>query len=120
MESHEYEADQRHAVTLTDKNLASKDRPADAPGGNLSQDANEPELGIKEEIRSYNYMGMDRLDLQFSAKEVSRATSRPTRKDQHGIARLATYLKDPRNQEIKQEFEFESLDDTLTVHTDSD
>ena len=60
---------------------------------------------------------MNRPDLQFSAKEISRAMPRPTRKDQCRIVRLAKDLQDQRNQRPKQEFKFGLLDDKLTVHT---
>ena len=63
---------------------------------------------------------MNRPDLQFSAKEISRAMPRPTRKDQRRIVRLARDLQDQRNQRPKQEFKFGSLEDKLTVRTDSD
>ena len=96
-------------------------------GEKANEDAHELELETQEEIRSSggdaargNYLSMHRPDLQFSAKEISRAMSKPTRKDQRRIVRLASYPKKGRNQRIKQEFEFRTLDDTLTVHTDSD
>ena len=79
------EANQRHAVTLTDKKLSSKDRPSSTPGENVDEDASKPELGTQEEIRSCrgdaargHFPSMDRPDLHFSAKEISRAMSKPT------------------------------------------
>ena len=63
---------------------------------------------------------MDRPDWQFIAKEISRITSKHTIKYQRRIVRLPKYLEDPRNQRNKQEFKFGLLDDTFTVHTDSD
>ena len=46
--------------------------------------------------------------------------SKPTRKDLRRVVRLSKYLKDSRNQRIKQESKFEALDNTLTVHADLD
>ena len=87
----------------------------------MNEDASELEQGTQEEIRSYrghaargNYLSMDRPNLQFSAKERSRAMSTPTGKDQRRSVRVAKYLNDPRNQRVKQDFMFGSLDDTLS------
>ena len=41
----EYEADQRHAAALIDKNLTSKDRPISTPSEDMNEDTSEPELG---------------------------------------------------------------------------
>ena len=49
----EYEADQRRAVALIDKNLTSKDRPVSTPGEDMNEDFSELELETREEIRSY-------------------------------------------------------------------
>ena len=63
---------------------------------------------------------MERPDPQFSTNEISRATSKPTKKDQRSIVRKAKYFKDRENPKIKQEFEVVALSARLTVHRDSD
>ena len=65
-------------------------------------------MSMPEEIKSFraeaargNYWIMDRPDLQFSAKAISGAMSKPTRKDQRKILRMAKYLKDFENQGVQ-------------------
>ena len=72
-----------------------------------------------EEIKSFradaaraNYLSMDMSDLPFSAKEISRATSKP-KKDQRSIVNMTKYLKDLEKRRVKQKFKFDALD---TVH----
>ena len=64
-------------------------------------------------------MLVDRPDLQFSAKEISRAMSKPTKKDQRRIVHVAKYLTDFGNQRVQQEFKFGALDTVFTVRADS-
>ena len=73
---------------------------------------NESELIALEEIMLFradaargNDLSMDRPDLQFSAKEISRAMSKPAKKDQRRIVRMAKYLKGSKNQRIKQQIQ---------------
>ena len=85
----ENEAHQRHAGTLIDKTMTSKYLQVSTPG---DEDENEPELITPQEVKSYrrdavrgNYLVMGRSDLQFRVKEISRAMSTPTRKDQRRL-----------------------------------
>ena len=39
-----------------------------------------------------NFLGLDRPDLQYSAKEVSRGMARPTINDMHRLKRISRYL----------------------------
>ena len=68
----------------------------------MEDNVKESELSAPEEIKSFradeasgNYLSMDKPDVQFSAKKISRAMSKPTRKDQRKIVRMAKLLKDP-------------------------
>ena len=87
---------------LVKKNLTSKHRPVSTPGEDTNENVNEPELSEPAESKSFrahaargNYLSIVRPDLQFSAKEISRAMSRPPKKHQRKIVRMAEYLKDP-------------------------
>ena len=46
--------------------------------------------------------------------------SRSTKRDQRKIGRMAKYVKGLENPRGQPEFQFEALDTTLTVHTDSE
>ena len=105
-----YEADQKHAVMLVNENLTSKDRPVSTQGEDRKDSVNESEMSAPEEIRSFranaarvNFLSMDRPEPQFSAKEMSRAMLKPTKKDQRRMTRMATSLKDPEKQRVQQE-----------------
>ncbi len=41
-----------------------------------------------------NYLGQDRMDVQFAAKEVSTLTPKPEEQDWSSARSLARYLKD--------------------------
>ena len=62
----------------------------------MNDKVNELEFGAPGEIKSFradaasgNYLWMDRPDLQSTAKEISRAMSKPTKKDQLKIFAMA-------------------------------
>ena len=66
-------------------------------GGDTNDNMNESDLNAPEEITSFRadaakgkYWKMDRPDLQFSAKEIPRDMSNPTKRDQRKIATKAT------------------------------
>ena len=82
---------------------------------------NESELSAPEELKSFpadaasgNYLTMEKPGLQFSAKDISRARSKPTEKDQRRLVRRI--LRAQGSSMISS-----SRGWTLvTVHTDSD
>ena len=89
----------------------------------MKDNVKESELSAPEEIKSFradaasgNYLSMDKPDVQFSAKKISRAMSKPTRKEQRKIVRMAKLLKDPGNRRVQQVFKFETSD----TYADSD
>ncbi len=43
---------------------------------------------------SGNYLGQDRMDMQFAAKEISRFMSKPEEQDWRAAKRQPRYLKD--------------------------
>ena len=92
----------------------------------MADNVNESEQSAPREIKSFradaargNCLTMRRPDLQFRAKEISRAMSKPTKKDQRKIGCVAKYFKDLEKQRIKLKLKFVALDICLTVHTDS-
>ena len=120
------EEDQKHAAKVVKKNLTSNDRRVSTPGEDLYDHVNGSESGALEEMKSFradatrgNYLIVDRPDLQFSAKEISRAMSKPTKKDQRRIVNVAKYLTDFGNQRVQPEFKFGALDTIFTVRAAS-
>ena len=65
-----------------------------------------------------NFLGLDRPDIQYAAKEVSRGMSKPTNRDLNRLKRLVRYLvKHPR---LVFEFPFRSPVKAIQVYTDTD
>ena len=64
-----------------------------------------------------NYLGEDRMDVQFDAKEVSRFTSKPEVQD-WSSARLARYFKD--NKRVVIEHKYQKLQERAQVWSDTD
>ena len=65
-----------------------------------------------------NFLGLDRPDVQYAAKEVSRGMAKPTNRDLLRLKRLVRYLvAHPR---LVFEFPFRSPPKCLQVYTDSD
>ena len=52
-----------------------------------------------------SYLGQDRMDMQFAAKEVSRFTSKPEEQDWSSANRLARYLRDDKRVVIEYKFQ---------------
>ena len=64
------------------------------------------------------FLGLDRPDLQYSAKEVSRGMARPTLSDLHRLKRIARYLiKYPRAVFL---FKHQNPTNKIQVYSDSD
>ncbi len=66
----------------------------------------------------WNYLGQDRVDAQFAAKEISRFASQPEEQDWRSAKRLARYLKD--NQRVVIEHKAQKLRDEVVVWSDTD
>ena len=67
-----------------------------------------------------NFLGVDRPDIQFAAKEISRKMSDPRRGDREKITRLAKYLNSPMTKRTRQMFRWSEWNDEITVWTESD
>ena len=93
-----YEADQRHAEILIESLGLTGAKGVDPPGtpaNKLSDDDTEPLP--KEQQTLYraaaarcNFLGLDRPDIQYAAKEVSRGMANPTQGDLIRLKRLAS------------------------------
>ena len=65
-----------------------------------------------------NYIGMDRPDLAYAAKEISRRVSEPRMSDIMKLKRLIRYLQSYRR--LVQKFRCQADREALTVMVDSD
>ena len=65
-----------------------------------------------------NYLGQDRMDMQFAAKEISRFMSKPEEQDWRSAKRLARYLKD--NRRVVIMYKYQKLPWKVTVWSDRD
>jgi hypothetical protein len=66
-----------------------------------------------------NYLGQDRCDIQYAAKEISRGMARPTKKSMSQVKRLARYMLEVPVGVIRYDSEGTKLDKIL-VYVDSD
>ena len=65
-----------------------------------------------------NYLAQDRVDIQFSVKELMRKMSKPNNNDYQALKRVARYLLGaPR---LVLEFPWQRRSDEIKVHVDSD
>ena len=65
-----------------------------------------------------NYLGQDRMDMQFAAKEVSRFTSKPEEQDWSSAKRSARQLKD--NKRVVIEYKFQRMPEKVVAWSDTD
>ncbi len=65
-----------------------------------------------------NYLGQDRMDMQFVAKEISKFTSKPEDQDRRTAKCLARYLDD--NQRISSEYAYHELPKKVVIWSDTD
>jgi len=121
----EYEPDQRHAEIIVASMNLSNANGVTTPGSHSS----EVYVGDEEHLRGHeatlfralaaraNYLGQDRPDIQFAAKEIARKMSSPTQGDWAKLKRLARYLKS--NLRYVHQFRWQSTN-KINVYTDSD
>ena len=126
----EYEGNTKHVKILLDEWNLENARPLSSPGSaaekpSLQEKSNEETLLNSNEARLYrraaariNYMALDRADLSFASKELSRGMARPTQGDVVRLKRVLRYLKNsPRACYL---FEWQSPVRTLIGMADSD
>ena len=124
-----YEADQRHAEIVINEMGLRKGKSVVTPALPEASDEEEkrmktPELDKAEASRyralaaRINYLSLDRADLQFAAKTISRNMARPREHDWGGIKRLARYLVGaPR---AVQQFKWQARQNAVSTFVDSD
>ena len=121
----DYEPDARHVqilmkqlgITSTSKNLGQ-------PGSKRERDAAEEPLSA-EETTLYKscamrliYLAMDRVDIQFTAKELARRVQSPTKEDMQHMKKCVRYLKGkPR---LIQRYAMQEMPEQLTGFSDAD
>ena len=66
-----------------------------------------------------NFLGCDRPDIQFAAKEASRWMSKPCREDQDKVTRIGKYLNGGLRR-MEQVFPFGRDDSVICAYSDSD
>ena len=100
-----YEADQRHAAMLVKAFNLQDAKGVETPGLNPSledveRSCNNSDKLTNSETTAYracaargNFLGLDRPDLQFAAKEISRHMSSPLECDVAALKRFGRYVK---------------------------
>jgi len=97
-----YEADQRHAEILINTLKLEDANGVNTPGTKNSNDENDEEddyLKADEAtvfracVARCNFLGLDRPDVQYAAKEISRHMAKPRQRDVAALKRLGRYLK---------------------------
>ncbi len=64
-----------------------------------------------------NYLGQDRMDMQFAAKEASRFTSNPEEQDCSSVKLLARHFKD--NKRVVIEYKFQKTPEKVVAWSDT-
>jgi hypothetical protein len=126
----EFEGDPKHSRILLDEWKMENSRSVSSPGtadekANLKVKKMEEALVDPEMCKPFrraaariNYMALDRADLAFSAKEVSRGMANPSQGDVVRLKRVIRYLMgSPRVVNI---FRWQQPESALTVYSDSD
>ena len=127
----EYEADQRHAeILMRDMGIDESSKEVVRPGvvctserGQLHEEGSRAERDggdclFRGVAARGNYLGQNRVHLQFAAKEVSRFTSSPEVQDWSSAKRLARHLKD--NKKVVIEYKYQKLPEKVTAWSDTD
>ena len=121
----EYEADQRHAeILLRDMGIDECCKGVVTPGVSTTEGGPTGEVlvGGESSFRAVaargNYLGQDRMDMQFAAKEISRFMSKPEEQDWRSAKRLARYLKG--NRKVVIMYKYQKLSWKVIVWSDSD
>jgi len=124
-----YEADQRHSEILIKEFGLDGTKGVDTPCSvehrlcTDEEDNTEPlDNSLVTKYRAAaarcNFLGLDRPDVQYAAKEVSRGMARPTNRDLARLKRLVRYLvAHPR---LVFEFQFRLPPKSLQVYVDTD
>ena len=124
-----YEADQRHSEILIKEFALEGSKGVETPGVNENRLCDDEEDNTEplpaNQVTKYraaaarcNFLGLDRPDVQYAAKEVSRGMANPTNRDLLRLKRLVRYLvSHPRAVFI---YPFREKPKALQVFTDTD
>jgi len=123
-----YEADQRHAEILIESLGLTNSKGVETPGTKNSKDEtgeteSDKYLGDAEATAfraaaaRCNFLGLDRPDVQFAAKEISRNMAKPQECHVSALKRLGRYLKQHPRAAFK--FKFQTMPKTIRVFCDS-
>ena len=121
----EYEGDERHAHRLIEasevENMAPLTSPCVKSNAEDGEPISDPSLVTKYRgmAARANFMGIDRMDVQFAAKEASRRMANPTAEDFEKIKRISRYLNGGRRR-VFQVFPWGSSPTTIYAFSDSD
>jgi hypothetical protein len=121
----EYEPDPKHAKIVIKECEVEASRSSKIPGARKEDDERGGALLSSTRASQYravvarlNYLAADRMDLQYSTKNLSRQMANPTEADWEQVKRTARYLKHrPR---AVQKFNFEAPSSELSGFADSD
>jgi hypothetical protein len=126
----EYEADQRHAeIIMRDMGVHDGSKGLSTPGsasenrsgqgGHMKSEEQFPGDSVYRAVAARgNYLGQDRMDMQFAAKEISRFMSAPEPCDWRSAKRLARYLKD--HKRVVVDFKYQEMPKEVVVWSDTD
>ena len=122
------EGDGKHAEILLEEWDMMDSRPVSSPGvaeeKTVEEDINGNELG-KEMATKYrraaarmNYMALDRPDISFTSKELSRSMAKPMEGDLVRMKRAIRYLRG--HGRMKIQYKWQAENDNIKTYTDSD
>ena len=124
----DYEPDQRHAEVIVRElgleNAKSLTSPWSAEELKEGDDADTEPLAGEEATRyravtaRLNYLALDRPDIQYATKEVSKKMSNPRKTDWRGLKRIGRYLLGALR--LVQHFTWQSPQYCINTYTDSD
>ena len=120
------EADHRHAEITVDEHNFSKANGSRTPGTKDAKHADEEEVEMsREDARRFrglaarwNFLAVDRGDIQYATKEACRAMAKPNLRSWEQLKRIARYLKQcPRAMRV---FPCQHIPSKLSVTVDAD
>ena len=117
-----YEPDTRHAEVLVRELGLEAAKTLSTPAADKRYESEE--LLDHERFKKYqslcaraNFLAIDRIDIQYAAKECCRAMSRPTMRDWAKLKRLGRYIAgSPR---LVYEYPFQEEQNLITVYSDA-
>ena len=126
----EYEADPKHANIIVENAGVPPNKVVSTPGVDeraVEDQTPEGEEMSPEQSSRYradaaraNFLGIDRPDVQFAAKEISKSMAQPRLSDNRKIIRLAKYLNHEDHKRLVQVFSWGNWEPKIEVWTDSD